>query len=52
MDRTTKPDAALRQVGLDGQQFGRAARKPVGLGDGQHVAGRVARAAKDVVSRT
>ena len=30
-------DAALRQIRLDGQQFGRAARKPVRLGDGEHV---------------
>ncbi len=31
-------DAALRQVGFDGQPFGRTARQPVRLGDGQHVA--------------
>jgi hypothetical protein len=31
-------DAALRQIRLDGQQFGRAARQPVRLGDGEHVA--------------
>ena len=31
-------DAALGQIRLDGQQLGRAARQPVRLGDGQHVA--------------
>src|SRR5215469_13637582 len=31
-------DATLREVGLDGQQFGCAACQPVRLGDGQHVA--------------
>jgi len=31
-------DAALRQIRLDGQQFGRAARQPVRLRDGEHVA--------------
>jgi hypothetical protein len=29
---------SLRQAGLNGQQFGRAAGQPVGFGDGQHVA--------------
>ena len=30
-------DAALRQVDLDGEQFGGAARQPVRLGDGQPI---------------
>jgi hypothetical protein len=37
MLRTIRADTALRQVGLDGQQFRRAACQAIRLGDGQNI---------------